>query len=744
MIKRLKLQLTAVSLIVMAVLGVCLFWLFGSSYKNNMSQLAFRALELAASADSNEVAADSLENMLDNEYIKKADAAAEMIKLDPTLLTDTGRLREAAALLGFDELHITDENGMLWWGTVESYYGYDFASADQSKPMLKILEDDSVKIAQPVQKNGFGVEYKYAAVARKDAKGIVMAGIDPENIPAVGKKTLDASSLNLTFGQNSFVFTVDKAEGRIISFPPDSSLVGKEMDVSLMTDGYEGKASLVNERYYCIVKEAGEKIFCAAIPVSELYGSRNEAVVLAAAMGLVVMFACQIMAGIFIKHNVLRKINAFSDKVERAKSENVRFDERYCKEYERLSDRLNSAFSAPRRSEDDTLDAQTDEAVIKIERIGGEQITAAEKLNSQLTDIFSMVKEELDYVGSAIDSAQKSEKLALDSGADMREMLTSFYNIDELSSQILALTTQMEELAETTGKLAFNAAVEASRAGENGQRFASIADQVRTLALQSTVAAGSVMTLSRDLAETAKSGEDTARSAVSNIGRLEDSTRGCVELVKKMSEINRCQADSVKDYSGSLGGMIGSINDLNSVLAEYDHSAAKTVSNSVKPEVKKLAETALPTESEKKAVENVTAAAVSETKAELPRENTTPVLAVAAPKIIEDESKAGERRHEMAAPVVQAAVNERKAAVSDEKKPNAEKVMAGNGKNLDSMVEALLAARAAKKAAESAAKSDSSAIKNDSAAAGHILDKKQKEEELDKAVCDILDEFSKK
>ena len=185
MIRRLRTELAIASVIVMAVLGVCLFWLFGTSYKNDMRASALRELDSVREIAAVEEADTAFGDTLDAEYIKKADAVSQMISLDPALLTDTQRLREAAALLGFDEIHITDEKGVIWWGTEEGHYGFDFATADQSKPMLDILKDESLKIAQQPQKNGFGVEFKYVGVARRDSKGIVMAGIDPEKLPVI-------------------------------------------------------------------------------------------------------------------------------------------------------------------------------------------------------------------------------------------------------------------------------------------------------------------------------------------------------------------------------------------------------------------------------------------------------------------------------------------------------------------------------------------------------------------------------
>ena len=759
MIRRLRTELAIASVIVMAVLGVCLFWLFGTSYKNDMRASALRELDSVREIAAVEEADTAFGDTLDAEYIKKADAVSQMISLDPALLTDTQRLREAAALLGFDEIHITDEKGVIWWGTEEGHYGFDFATADQSKPMLDILKDESLKIAQQPQKNGFGVEFKYVGVARRDSKGIVMAGIDPEKLPVIEQQERqEPVEVNHTFGQNCFVFMLDKDTNVIVNHPTNGSVIGKTadeagIDPAILNDGFEGETVLGGEEFYCITKSGENRLLVAAIPMNELYGSRNETMVVAGAIGLFVMIACQIMAGLAIKHDVLKKIRAFSDGVERAKKENVLFSERSCKEYGVLSDNLNSTVSALKKQACDANGlngSEADRIFEAVKKISAEQMNAANQLDKQLAGVFEKANESSKCVNSVIESAQKCERLALDGGSRMSGMLASFYNIDELSSQIRELSAQAEEIAETTGKLAFNAAIAASRAGENGQKFAALADEVRRLAAKSAGVSGSVITLSHDVTEAARTGGDAARSAVGTFGGLEDSSKNCVSRAKKITEINRSQSAIIRGSAVSLGSMVESINSLNSLSAnrgkelapeneepepEINENIAEEMmgepvflpgfsdepqiaQDKAKPEIieQKTAEIKPNPQIELKAEEKVAPVIVEEKPAEIKEEPQIEPLAEKEPEIIEQKAEEAPEPKPF-------------------EKPQAENILANNNKKLDSMVEALLAARAAKKAAE-AANRPASAF-DDSVLA-------KRNENIDRAVSDILDEFAKK
>jgi methyl-accepting chemotaxis protein len=72
-----------------------------------------------------------------------------------------------AKSLDVDEIHITDENGVLKWGNVPEVFGFDFNSSDQTKPFLKGLTDKEFTMAQPAQPRGAdGKLFKYVTVAR--------------------------------------------------------------------------------------------------------------------------------------------------------------------------------------------------------------------------------------------------------------------------------------------------------------------------------------------------------------------------------------------------------------------------------------------------------------------------------------------------------------------------------------------------------------------------------------------------
>ena len=162
---------------------------------------------------------------LDSKNIALARALAEIISLNPAVL-ETAEMSRLAQRFNVTEIHVADGDGILRWGNVPAFFGFDFASGDQARPFLRILEDPSFELAQEAQPNAaIGAYFSYTGVARLDAPGFVQVGITAEIIDSLAaefdiQRTIEETRL----GINGVLFIVEA--GRI-SAHPDSSLIGQ-------------------------------------------------------------------------------------------------------------------------------------------------------------------------------------------------------------------------------------------------------------------------------------------------------------------------------------------------------------------------------------------------------------------------------------------------------------------------------------------------------------------------------------
>lgn len=184
-------------------------------------------------ADVKEKLADNDENIkrlkenLSQDNLAKTRAFADLLASDSTIYGNAAKLEEIKERLMVNELHIIDEDGIITSSTIAGYIGFDMKSGDQSNAFMVIVDDPTIEIAQEPQVNvAEGIVMQYIGVARKDAKGLVQVGVQPEVLEnMLASTTLDKVLGEIDFGSRGYVYAIDPEDGTILAHP-DSSLIG--------------------------------------------------------------------------------------------------------------------------------------------------------------------------------------------------------------------------------------------------------------------------------------------------------------------------------------------------------------------------------------------------------------------------------------------------------------------------------------------------------------------------------------
>ena len=126
-------------------------------------------------------------HLSDSAALAKTRAFALLIASDPAILHNTEKLEDVRKKLDVDELHVSDEKGVLQWSVSFNkslnYRGYDMNSQAQSAAFMPALTDKKFELVQEPQQSGsFKILFQYAGVARIDKPGIVQIGYRPERI----------------------------------------------------------------------------------------------------------------------------------------------------------------------------------------------------------------------------------------------------------------------------------------------------------------------------------------------------------------------------------------------------------------------------------------------------------------------------------------------------------------------------------------------------------------------------------
>ncbi len=129
----------------------------------------------------------------------------------------------------------------------------------------------------------------------------------------------------------------------------------------------------------------------------------------------------------------------------------------------------------------------------------------------------------------------------------------------------------IETIAFHTNLLALNAAVEAARASDNGEKFAAVAEEIRSLAKKSAEAAKDTTVL---ISECVKKADNGTRVAV----KCKDSTENIVKDVKKASNLTQEITEASKEQSAGINQVDGAIHQMEQVNQQNAANSEETAS----------------------------------------------------------------------------------------------------------------------------------------------------------------------
>lgn len=566
-----------------------------------------------------------LENELSTTYKEKVGILSLLIAEKPEVIESSDKLTQLLDTLNVEEIHVTDENGIIRWSTVPEFVGFDFNSSDQTKPFLEALTNKDFELVQePSERGADKVLFQYIGMARQDKPGIVQIGLKPERLQqALEKSDIKAVAKDMILGTGGSVYIVDSND--IIVSAKDRSIIGKKASELGLDErikaGRSGNiyCNIAGVRNYVSYKSVDKYLAIAAIPEAEFTTGLNTLMLNIAVISIISLIICVLVIFLLLRFNVVREmkkllsvlrkigegnlkekaevrssvefiefsngINQMSDNLNGIITDNIRITEMLSESAEKLAESADQtsrgaeevattinelAQGANEQAESATKGATlAKEALAKLEAI-------ADNIREAVT-VTNSTRSSVEYGFRSIELQDERMERNTDS---TRQVNTAITELAAKANEIGNIVNVITGIADQTNMLALNAAIEAARAGEAGKGFAVVADEVRKLAESSTASARRISVIISEIqnkVEQVKEHSDTSIHAVKDQQEAIEGTKSAFEKIRNESDL---VVENIELISESADTILNAVEEIVQVMestaASSQQSAAGT------------------------------------------------------------------------------------------------------------------------------------------------------------------------
>lgn len=206
-----------------------------------------------------------------------------------------------------------------------------------------------------------------------------------------------------------------------------------------------------------------------------------------------------------------------------------------------------------------------------------DQANSVLNLNTTISDITVAMEQSAKSADESYMKAQQYADEADKSRQEMDTMMAAMGRINETSTRIGDIISEIESIAAQTNLLSLNASIEAARAGESGRGFAVVANQIRELADQSAQAAVDTRELIEASIREVSEGNSAADHASTAIESIVQGIKQIADFSKELKVMMEDQAEAMRQAEQGVNQISGVVQS-NAATAQQASATSEELS----------------------------------------------------------------------------------------------------------------------------------------------------------------------